>query len=749
MREVNVLIGSLRIGLLVVVVAAALGPALAAAQGMTSDHVPTTRSGSVEHGDTFRAYTSLAGQLGDPNRVHANLFVPLLADRDSLLFADVRGQYMAGGGGEGNWGLAYREMFDDRFILGVYGFYDLKQSAHENTFHQGTLGAEMLSDRWDVRGNLYLPEGGSAQAVAATAVVSDGNLVVQNNIERAYHGIDAEVGALLCRLPQCGDSELRCFAGGYHFDTHSAAARSISGPRLRAEWRSFDLPMLALDSRLTIGIQYQYDSVRDSQTSATFAIRMPFGFDRQRHRRMTRMQRRMTDVIVRDADVVTHVTPRPGGQETALHAVYDFEIGSVTVLDADTSDLPGAVAAATTTSVIVDGGRGQISLSDPIEVQDGQQLLGGGLQVKGADTGVLATFGTPVTLRGTDPTQSVILTADNSVISGFNIYGGLHGISSELPGGLDNLNDVLIIGNNVTGAEESGFRFGELDGDSVIAHNRATDNGGHGFDIEKNEGVFVQNNALGNAENGFDLFDNDGDVSLNRSLRNGGFGFFADDNSGAIEENESYENEMSGFDFLNNTGSIAHNLSADNGGQGYTFASNFGVVESNAAFDNGSFGFDFDANDGVVKHNLAFDNGGVGFDFTDNLGDFHGNIATGNADTGFDFIANTGRFFDNEAVDNGDVGFDFTENLGLFQANIANNNAAEGFDFTDNWDRFLANQAIENGSDGFWFDENLLGGTFADNVANDNDGAGYDGVNSGTAVNNTGSNNQGGGNTFP
>lgn len=659
----------------------------------------------AEDSGIYRSYMAITGRAADPNRIHTDALLPLLSTNDDLLFTDIRGQFLNGGGAEGNWGLAYRHKFDESYIVGLYSFYDLKRSANHNTFQQATLGIEFLSDVWDLRWNGYLPEGGSAEAVGATALVSNGNLVVQNNEERAYGGTDAEIGFLLRRMPNYYDSELRVFTGGFYFDTDSPNAVSIAGPRLRSELRAFDIPWLALDSRVTLGVQYQHDDVRGSQTAGTIALRLPFGFDRTRTRRMSRLERRMTDVVVRDVDVVTEVTAVPGGQEAALHAQYDFEIGSVSVFDAGTEDLPDAVASATTDSVFIDGRRGEILVSESIEVQDGQQLLGGGVTVKGAVTGVRAVFGTPVTLRGADDTKSVILTADNSVISGFNIYGGLHGISSELPGGLDDLIDVLIIGNNVYDAVDSGFRFGTLDAGSVIAHNRSTGNGSHGFDIELNEGLFTQNNALGNSGNGFDLFDNDGDVSLNRALRNDGFGFFADDNSGDFDDNESYENGLSGFDFLDNNGSISGNYSADNGMQGYTFASNNGIVEDNLAFDNGSYGFDFDDNNGTVQRNLAFDNGDIGFDFADNFGTFQENIATGNGGEGFSFLTNQGQF--------------------------------------------LVNSAVSNFGDGFSFTENAFGGLFQNNTAFDNFGSGYFGVNNGTASGNTGSGNQDGDDEFP
>ena len=653
----------------------------------------------------YRSYAALTGRVGDPSRIHTDAFLPLLFGHDDLLFADMRGQFFNGGGAEGNWGLGYRHLFDDKYIVGLYSFYDLKRSENRNTFQQATLGMEFLSDVWDVRVNGYLPEGGSAEATGATAIISGGNLVVQNNEERAYSGFDAEIGALLWRMPNYVDSEIRVFAGAFSFDTDSTNAIAIAGPRLRAELRAFDLPRLALDSRLTLGLQYQHDDVRGSLTAATLAVRMPFGFDRNRTRRMTRMERRMTDVIVRDVDIVTAITATPNGQEAALHATYDFEIGSVSIFDAETENLPDAVANATTDTVVIDGRRGDIELSESIQVQDGQQLLAGGVLVRGADTGIRAIYGTPVTLRGLDATKSVILTADNSVISGFNIYGGLHGISSDLPGGLDDLVNVIIIRNNVYDSADSGFRFGTLDSNSVIAHNRATGNGNHGFDIELNQGLFAQNNALGNAGNGFDLFDNEGEVSFNRSLRNDGFGFFADDNSGNFDENESYENGLSGFDFLDNNGSITGNYSADNGLQGYTFASNNGIVEDNLAFDNGSFGFDFLDNNGTVQRNLAFDNGGVGFEFADNFGLFAENVATGNSVAGFSFLTNQGQF--------------------------------------------RSNSAVENEGHGFSFVENSVGGSFQFNEALDNLGSGYAGVNNGTANGNTGSGNLNGDDNFP
>ena len=52
--------------------------------------------------------------------------------------------------------------------------------------------------------------------------------MVQNNQERAYQGVDGEIGALVWRTPQWCESEIRVFAGAYYFDTDSIHARSLA-----------------------------------------------------------------------------------------------------------------------------------------------------------------------------------------------------------------------------------------------------------------------------------------------------------------------------------------------------------------------------------------------------------------------------------------------------------------------------------------------------------------------------------------
>lgn len=753
------------------------------ALGQTA-HSQSARAGSE---GLFRPYIAVGARPSNEDvRLHTDMFIPLLWDESSLLFADIRGQFADVGGGEGNWGFAFRHLFEHDWLLGLYGFYDIKESANSNWFHQGTIGAELLSYRFDVRANLYMPEGGSQAAVAPTALISNGNLVVQNNEERAYHGFDAEVGALLWRKSQWFDSEIRGFAGAYSFDTDSSDARSIAGPRFRAEWRSYDLPWLGLDSRLTLGAQYQHDSTRGDQTAAILSVRLPLGTDRGRSSRMCYMQRRMTDVIVRDIDIVTRATPTVGGQEAALHAEHGFAIGSVTVVDANTDDLQNSIATASTDTVIIDGAAGDLEITDSIILQDGLNLLGGGVAVRGADTGALARFGTPTRLIGLDDNQSVVVLANNTNVGHFEIEGGMHGISSFNGTDYDDLANIHVFDNQVSFAADSGFRFAALDVGSSLQGNHASENAEAGFEIDSNEGAISRNASQDNRTSGFIIASNDGTVTGNRALENGEFGFLFAANYGTISENESIANTFSGFGLSYNEGDITGNQATDGASSGFELETNNGNVSDNIAFDNFLDGFWFEDNYGTINDNLAFDNFQDGFTLNDNAGTISGNYAAGNSFNGFDFNNNFGTIEFNTAEQNGSNGFDFTHNAGTISWNQAIGNSDDGYDFSFNLDTFTdneaisnlndgfqfysndslmsGNQAIGNAEDGFYFAENngLFDanyaegndddgvdmvenfGTVSNNESNDNLDQGYTGINSGISSGNLGSGNAGG-----
>ena len=240
-----------------------------AVSASTSDIAGQTRPwrccNCEDDGILWSSYAEWAFKPGN-NRVlgDGELFVPLLQDSRTLLFVEIRGQIDDREGAEGNWGLGLRRIVEDDWILGIYGFYDLLHSSNNNNFDQGMFGIEALSVNWEARFNAYIPEGGTKLVPGASlspfATVSNSNVVIRSGgtAERAYYGFDAEVGALL-RDWNCGDRELRGYVGGFHFDTSDSSYPSISGPRVRLELRAYDFGFLGNGSRVTLGVEAQWD----------------------------------------------------------------------------------------------------------------------------------------------------------------------------------------------------------------------------------------------------------------------------------------------------------------------------------------------------------------------------------------------------------------------------------------------------------------------------------------------------------
>jgi hypothetical protein len=313
------------------------------------------------------------------NRVLGNgvLMVPLRQTENSLLFADVRGVFDDNETYEGNWGIGYRRMFDE-WIVGAYVFYDRRHSAFNNNFDQLTFGAEALSVDWEFRVNGYIPEDTPKPAAGgAVAAISGSNLVVRAGVERSYYGIDAEIGLLLCTWGECDNAELRGYIGGFHFDNDAPGYPNVSGPRARLEYRIYDLEALGVGSRVTIGAEIQQDQVRDTQCFAMLRVQIPLGRKHRSfyHTGRHRLHRRMSDLIVRDVDVVS-TAAATGAEENAL--INGQAVSNVVTVDGNTADPEAVIEGAGNNSLtIVDGSNGTVNEGDTISLNTGQTVLGG------------------------------------------------------------------------------------------------------------------------------------------------------------------------------------------------------------------------------------------------------------------------------------------------------------------------------------------------------------------------------------
>lgn len=359
-----------------------------------------------------RASSSRA--LGD-----AGLFAPLWQNETSLLFADFRARFDDNASREGNFGIGLRHMLDNGWNIGGYGYFDVRRSGYDNTFRQLTIGVEALSTDFDLRFNGYLPIGQRAYDIgqAATASISGTNVWIRGTEERALAGFDGEIG---WRLPILGPDEatqIRAYAGGFYFDSDTID-EAIAGPRGRLEVSFDGLPDLmgvAEGTRLTIGAELQHDNVRGTEASAIARLRIPLG-QADRTARLTAQEARMTERVVRDIDVVTHVAA--GAAELATQTADGRSLAVISSLGTNGANLPGAVTSAGANSHVILSGT--FNTSAVTSLQDGQTLMGAGsTQVRSA-SGRTALLVTPAaTIIGAVPgNNAAVAMANNSTLTG-------------------------------------------------------------------------------------------------------------------------------------------------------------------------------------------------------------------------------------------------------------------------------------------------------------------------------------------
>ena len=493
------------------------------------------------------------------HRGEVNLFAPIWQSSVALLFFQGTGKVFEDDIEEGNFALGFRRMHRSGWNLGLWAGHDIRNSELDNTFHQLAFGFEMLSDRWDLRANGYVtlsdPE---ASPGIAQAFLSGNTIFMTGGREVPLSGFDGEVGYKL--FGTSGSSrdggpaargrshELRVFAGGFYFDDHEAL-EEVAGPRARIEWRIDDVVRWLPGSRLTFEGEFQYDEVRDDQWEGGVRFRVPFGGGGQDTRAtvlasLTPQERRMTESIVRDTDIVT------GASEE--EAVSDYLTGTafetVTVVD-NAGDLQQRIDDVGGDSLIVVKGD---THQGPIVLGPDQTLQGGGstIRVKGAESGVVAEFTAPGSRPFIEFVQNqAILTVDrNTHVAGIGIRGagaasGLvfnagiaptaDGVSNVAisdtmimdMGGVgiefyDNHNTVVIYDTSVRNTRNMGIHFGSFNSNVTVNNVSIANAGTQGiFFWNNNSNVSIENVTIRNVDNqGISFNDTNNDVTIARAI---------------------------------------------------------------------------------------------------------------------------------------------------------------------------------------------------------------------------------------
>lgn len=350
------------------------------------------------HADKWSPWIEGGGFLSNErDRGEVTAFVPLLQNERGLLFADVKGKLFSESVKEGNFALGYRQMTEQGWNLGVWGGYDIRESETGNTFGQLAFGLEVLSVDYDARLNGYVPTSNPKAGGGLTTIELAGSqILMTGGREVPLWGIDGEVG---WRVPlenlgaDAERNEFRVYAGGYRFDDDELS-KPVQGPRVRAEWRINEIIPGLAGSRLSFETSFQHDSYRDDQWEAGFRLRIPL-FAGDAPKNLTLIERRMTEALVRDTDIVTV----PSKSEKVADALTGVTFDRVERVDGS-GDLDAlSFAAGANSLIIVEGGNGDV---EGAAIDGGQTIAGAGstLALRGVSSGTLVNYAIP----GTTPT---------------------------------------------------------------------------------------------------------------------------------------------------------------------------------------------------------------------------------------------------------------------------------------------------------------------------------------------------------
>jgi len=576
-------------------------------------------------------YLHLTTKAGDDRRIGRFVFMcPVWQSPDSMFFSDIRSTFDNDENFEGNIGFGFRRIIrgidNNDFIWGIYGFYDRLKSSADNQFNQGMFGAELLKNKFELRGNIYLPENrsyivgsrtiNSVSLSGTTVMVRNQSLVAR---ERALPGFDAELGYGF----NLGQKDKLWVHGGYFNFNHSDSPE-ISGPRLRLHCELNDVFGMP-ESTLAIGVEVQHDKIRKNDTFACISLSIPFGAPRDPWRESGKkrdIESRMMRPVIRDVDVITNtddINKSPGtdgGPEIASDtegALIDDATGEqvdMYFVDADgsaagtgTQENPMTIVQAENTSGISDfifllNDSGSIDVNTisggTLTLKPNQQLLGIGdntsrdvLLPNNLTLNVSSAAGRPSLSRpdGAD----VVKMLWNNIIDGINISGGNNGVYGL---NVDNptIRDVTIqnTGNNAINLANSSGTI-TISG-SVIQNNTTNaiylSNTGGGSAT-----ACISDNNISNNP-GFGLYSLNSNASIltgtfqnNTISENGTQGIYVYNSDGGTTEIDIFDNEITdnlgiGLYSVNTntstfTGSFQNNTVSGNGAQGiYCYTSN-------------------------------------------------------------------------------------------------------------------------------------------------------------------------------
>ncbi|HLE08443.1 MAG TPA: inverse autotransporter beta domain-containing protein, partial [Thermodesulfobacteriota bacterium] len=289
--------------------------------------VSFTASPAVVYGAKWNGVVRPGVMVGDSENetdFFLDIFLPLKEYQAGFVFVNPHIRLGDDGSHEGNLGLGYRGLYNDRYILGANAFLDTMESGEGNRFNQFGLGAELMSHWFDARANYYNPIGDDKKREPGLDEFRFGpsSLLQALGYEEALGGFDAEVGAL---IPGISDfMETRAYVGAYWYDSDIVDDDDVDGFKYRVEVR----PAPAID----LIAEFKDDDIRGNDTFFGGYIELPFedllsfkvaknAFSFGQGARP--IKDRMMDKVVRDRHIQTVMGPEaPGNESIAYPMIY-------------------------------------------------------------------------------------------------------------------------------------------------------------------------------------------------------------------------------------------------------------------------------------------------------------------------------------------------------------------------------------------------------------------------------------------
>ncbi len=354
-------------------------------------------------GVQFRGGHTTGPTLGRTQSIsHVNL-TPFFNVEDGLFFGDSRLSMANEGQLAWAFGGGYRQYISAwDVVVGANSYFDADQltGAH---LKQWGVGAELLANNWEARGNFYQPFDSvptlTGQRVDPGSVAFTGQNITFDRIDtfaEALKGFDAEAGFLLPgALSERFD--LRAFGGGYHYEGANIPGFSGWSSRLQAD----------IGGWLELGLKVTDDQLFDTTVSFSAVVHLG-GFRSQEHTKRSAIQRfrepvrRNMNILASLSDITAggQLATTPGGvpltvahvNSNATGPVYNGSVNNPYDL------LTQGLAAGTDIVFVHAGSVFNAAPQNVVNLLPSQQLIGEGFIQPGRNTNstiIVDLLGTP------------------------------------------------------------------------------------------------------------------------------------------------------------------------------------------------------------------------------------------------------------------------------------------------------------------------------------------------------------------